>query len=181
MKCFGFSKREIVGLGSILLIIFCATALNLRVSIRKGRDSQRKADLRRISDVLGEYNQDFGIFPFSDKGRIVACVSPEGELDEQGKPILVPCEWAFDGISPYIEALPSDIHHGQGARYYYLSNGKRFQIYASLESSTEPEYDPKIVARNLACGNRVCNFGLALGKTPLDKSIEEYENEMRDQ
>ena len=79
----------------------------------------------------------------------------------------------------YLERIPSDPKHDEGARYYYVSNGRRFQIYASLEGRDEDEFSEAILARNLPCGKEICNFGLAYGKTPLDKSLEEYENELR--
>jgi len=37
----------------------------------------------------------------------------------------------------------------------------------------------KIVKRNISCGVKVCNYGRSYSTTPLDKSLEEYENEIR--
>jgi hypothetical protein len=48
-----------------------------------------------------------------------------------------------------------------------------------LESKEEAEYNEAINKRNLSCGNSICNFGLASGDTPLTKTIEEYEYELK--
>src|SRR5258708_7887717 len=78
-----------------------------------------------------------------------------------------------------IKNLPKDPGTPQGFSYLYLTDGKFFQLYASLEGKTdEAEYNPKINALNLKCGNFICNFGKASGSVPLDKSIEVYENEL---
>ncbi|MBI3443670.1 hypothetical protein HY008_03285 [Candidatus Woesebacteria bacterium] len=77
-------------------------------------------------------------------------------------------------------SLPHEPNEREGAKYLYLTNRRRFQVYASLEGADEAEYDARIVARDLNCGTRICNFGLASGQTPLEKSIEEYENEINE-
>ena len=180
---FRFTKSEGISVLAILGIIGVAMILNLQVSYRRGRDAQRKTDIRNIYDALQKYQNDFGAFPFSEEGKIVAC---NGQVDEKNTIRFSPCEWYKDSLKDqfdpdypaYIVTLPGDPQQGKGAYYYYLSNGKHFQIYATLESSSEDEYDPAIVERQLPCGNRICNFGRSDGQTPLDKSLEEYENEL---
>ena len=171
----------------ILLGIVVASYPNLKLSLRRGRDMQRKNDIRMVSDSLVRYASDFDAFPLSSEGKVVACKGPETKKDKKGKITgLVPCQWGKDaladifdpGSAPYIEALPSDPLGEKGVSYAYFSDGKLFQIYASLEGTEEAEFDQKIVARGLACGTEICNFGLGYGATPLDKSIEEYENEL---
>jgi len=185
IRLLGFDKREQSSVLIILSVLSIVIAANMRIAVRKARDVQRKADIRAISDALTKYYNEFGFFPLGgDDGSIVAC---KGELDEDGIPEFRSCKWGWEGLrdifdesyAPYIKVLPPDPQHGKGARYKYISNGKRFQIYASLENTEEPEYDSSIMERNISCGDRVCNFGLAFGDTPLDKSIEEYENEVR--
>ncbi len=161
----------------ILLTIIAASLINFKIAFRKSRDNQRKNDIRDIYDTLMKYQHEVGSFPLSQDGKIVAC---GGELDEKGILHLRPCEWYKDSLLPYLSLVHGDPQQGQGAFYYYLSNGKHFQIYGALESREEDEYEPKVVARDLPCGNRICNFGRSDGTTPLDKSLEEYENELRE-
>lgn len=186
MRAFlGFNKAESIAVTAILLILGMVVYSNLAVAQRRSRDSQRKSDIRTIHDGLVKYQNDFGHFPASLDGKIVACGT---EKDNDGLPILIPCEWGWDSLRDvadpaypaYITKLPSDPNHGQGKRYYYISNQKRFQIYTALESAEEAEYNTSVIARNLPCGNQDCNAGLAFSTTPIERSIENYEEELRE-
>lgn len=179
-----FNKEELIGVSIILFLIFLVTGINLRISIRRSRDSQRKADIRAISNALDRYQNDFGFFPFSSpEGEILGC---RAKLDELGFPVFERCVWGQDALKDpsdpdfpaYIQILPIDPQNKQEVSYLYASNSKRYQIFASLESKNEDEYNSVIEARGLNCGTRVCNFGLSHSNTPLDKSIQEYENEL---
>jgi len=187
-----FTKKESFWLLTILILIVAASLYNFRLSLRRARDAQRKADLGQIYNALGAYQSDFGFYPPALDGQIVACKKPGVEVSKIDKEevdlmdIFRPCQWGQDAFRdvfdpnypPYLEVLPADPHQKQGASYSYFSNGSRFQLYASLEGEDEEEFQGVIAERNLACGVRICNFGRASGITPLDKSIEEYENEL---
>ncbi len=188
---FGFSKKDFVSVALIFAFLIIAIVLNLQVSMRKNRDLQRKNDIRAIHDALFSYQNDFGRFPLSDsEGRVLACINDMSNVktDSFGNVIYDACEWgkdslgdAFDEDYPkYLNTLPSDPLPKSGRKYFYQATESRFQIYTSLESSQEPEYNESIVSRNLPCGSKICNAGRAFEITPLDKSIEEYENELRE-
>lgn len=179
-----FTRKEITGLSVIMVVLLFFMLFNFSISERKARDSQRKQDVRDIANALEAYRDDFGSFPASDNGKIVGCDT--GKKDNLGMPILRACNWGEDffgnsvdtKVRKYLERIPVDPRNSQGMSYYYLSDGRFFQLFASLEGEDEAEYDRVIIARNLVCGNKICNFGLASSHTPLDKSIEEYENEI---
>jgi len=185
---FGFSKRETVAILTILAVLIVALSVNLKIAVRKRRDAQRKSDIREIQVALGKYYDDFGFVPLSsENGEIKACLPKEGPVkDEKGSPIFVACKWGLDKLADqgdpnypaYMEKLPRDPSAGQGFEYFYLSNGKDFQLFAALEGKSEAEYDPKIEARGIVCGTKLCNFGLASFDLPLDKTLEEYENKL---
>jgi hypothetical protein len=92
---------------------------------------------------------------------------------------LVPCNWGAEDFTDlitgkvYVSKLIRDPDYQKGANYLYFSDGARYQLYASMEGMDEAELDPTIIARNLMCGNRVCNIGRSYG-VPIDTSIEEY-------
>jgi hypothetical protein len=185
MKFLQFTKIERNFLIITFALVFVFTSVNLIVAKRKSRDVQRKADIRRISNAIEQYKSDFGFLPDSADGQIVACEPVT--TDSYGVVSFSPCQWAFDSLQdlsdpdypPYLDKIPSDPHHGRGVRYLYVASNKNFQVFASLEGRSEAEYDPAIEARGLSCGNRICNFGLS-PTVPLDKSIQEYENELGD-
>lgn len=173
------SKEEKKVTVLILFVLLVAIAINLGHSERKARDNQRKQDIRNIASALSRYNDDFAAYPPAIDGRIGACGNAGA---------LAGCRWGEDAIldisdpayPPYLVRIPVDPQNSQGIFYLYLSNEKRFQLFASLEGEDEAEYNPRIVARNLSCGVKLCNFGLS-GGTPLEKSIEEYENEINEE
>jgi hypothetical protein len=193
-----FTKKELFRVFLIFAVVFAVTGVNLRASLRRARDAQRKGDLGQISNVLGKFFNDYGFFPPSEDGKIKMCKGDNfdsviQEVKEK-KPFdrelffsgLRSCEWGKDGIEdildpispPYIKVLPSDPKQDEGISYYYLSNAARFQVYAYLEGGKdETGYDAGIVARNLPCGIKICSFGKSYG-VPVDKSIEYYEKEL---
>lgn len=185
MKFLGYSKNEAFIVAVIIFGIITATVVNLKTSYRRSRNVTRKNDIRTIHDGLIAYRDDYANFPESDQGKIVACF---GGVDTENNPQRVICEWARDPLPDlfnmnkadnYLRTLPSDPKHIEGRRYLYLSNGRYFQLYGSLEGSDEDEYRQDVVKRDLKCGDEICNFGRSSDNAPLEKSIEEYENELR--
>lgn len=198
-----FTKIEFRATVLILLTIFLVTFKNLKISERKARDFQRRDDLTQIFNALHRFHDDFGFFPPSQDGKILACkgerfnealrgvdIKDESKRLEVYLANLVPCEWGQDALRdlsddnylPYIKVLPSDNFKGGKYAYYYLSNKRVFQLYAYLEGgSSEIGFKEKILDRGLPCGGSFCNYGRsAFGKTPLDMTLEEYEKELRE-
>lgn len=195
-----FSRQEAFVVALLVLFVASLTIFNLNISIRRARDAQRKADLGAISDALDKYYEDFGFFPPSVEGKILACKGDNftQNFEEIRKAevfdrtaffaILVPCDWGKDGFrdatddsyEPYLTTVPQDPKKPEGADYLYLSNTLRFQLFAHLEGEkSETGYDQGIVKRNLTCGTGfICNFGKSFGETPLNQSIEDYEQEL---
>jgi type II secretory pathway pseudopilin PulG len=196
-----FTKNEAIGVGVILSVIVVISFFNFRVSLRRARDAQRRADLGAISNALHEYKEDYGFVPpATDEGKILACkgnnfdevMNEMKELEKFDRNIffsgLRACEWGQDGLldltkvntPSYIKIISRDPHHDQGTRYLYLSNLNRFQIYAYLEGEeSEDGYSKMIVERVLKCGDKICNFGKSLNITPVEISIEEYELQLQ--
>ncbi len=186
-----FAKSELIALFIIFIVLIAISAPNFATSIVKSRDQARKDDLGSIFGALSNYYQDFGQFPKSSlDGKIVACKSnnEEPKFDTKGRLIvnLIPCEWGKDSIvdlTPgsskiYVSPLPRDPDFlTRGTTYMYFSDGVRYQIYGSLENHDWDEYDTNIIARNIMCGKKICNFGRSMG-TPLNISIEEYERQL---
>lgn len=180
-----FSRPEIRAVALIFLVLIAVSIPNFMISLRRARDQVRKDDMGGLQKQLGEYLADFGTFPAaSDDGRIVACKKPGDtvEVDKMGKLIVnfIPCDWGKDALvnlTPgsnkiYIPLLPREPDYQKGVSYRYLSDGQHAQILVALEGKDEPEYDEKIIARGVMCGNVVCNAGRAYG-CPTNKSFEQ--------
>lgn len=194
-----FTSKEVWVTLVTLASIVTLSLYNFGLALRRARDAQRIADINAVSNALNKFLADFGFFPYAEDGKIVACKSDnfdelvvEVKQADKLKPdayltLLKPCDWGksefrdlLDASYPaYLTTLPQDPQFSKGSSYIYLSNGTRYQLYASLEGEDgEDQYNQGVVSRQLDCGTRVCNFGKALGETPLDKTIEEYENEL---
>lgn len=184
-----FTKTEVISLLVIFLILIGISIPNFMVSLRRARDQVRKDDMGALEHGLGDYFADFRSFPLSSNdGKIVACKNPGDQvtLDKTGRLVvnLIPCEWGRDAIvdltpgsnKEYIHILPREPNYLKGATYQYFSDGQRFQIFVSLEGKDEPEYDPKIIARNIICGNVICNAGRSYGCS-IYKTLQECELE----
>lgn len=194
-----FTKEEIRITGIILTVLVVVSLLNFRVALRRGRDADRKTSLGEVYSALNQYQNDFGFFPPSTTdGKIVACkredidyekgisLSTKKTRSELLLEIFAPCEWGKDSLADitdptypsYISTLPKDPYSQKGG-FFYVSNTEEFQLYGALEGKNEAEYDESITFLGLSCGERICNFGKATGAVPLDKTLEEYENERR--
>jgi hypothetical protein len=194
-----FDKSELLAIFVILLLVGAVTAVNMNIALRRSRDAQRRGDLSALSEALDSFLSDYGFLPPSEGGRIKFCKGDnykqvmsalkEKEYFDRNLYLsgLRPCEWGVDGLEglldgkrSYLKTIPSDPKYKDGVSYYYLSNTKRYQIYAYLEGEKdETGYDESIVSRNLPCGVKICSYGKSFSDTPLDKSIEEYEDDLR--
>lgn len=194
-----FTKNEYIISGGIFILVIFITVLNLNIAVRRSRDVQRRADLGAISDALAKYNEDFGYFPPSIKGMLKACKGENFEsvvVDIKDDPVFDRkklftgfrgCNWGEDELrdpfdqayEPYLVIIPQDPSKADGISYLYISNENLFQIYAYLEGEeSEQGFNESIIRRGLMCGNNICNFGKSYHDIPLDKSIEEYEEEL---
>lgn len=149
-----FSKKESFAVFTILLVIFILSFFNYRIALRRGRDNERENDLGDIAKVLEKYREENSIYPPSLN---------DPELAKIGR-------------------IPEDPGTVSGYSYFYRTDGKYYQLYTSLEGKDDEDlYNPVIENLKLMCGKFICNYGRAPGNVPLDKSIEEYENEIKNE
>lgn len=147
-----FSKKESIVVFLILFVIFVLSYFNYQTALRRGRDNARENDLSDIARVLEKYHDENSIYPAS---------LADPELRKFGH-------------------VPQDPGSTSGFSYLYITNGRFYQVYTSLEGKEDEDlFNPQIEKLNLKCGNFVCNYGKAPGNVPLDKTLEEYENEIK--
>jgi general secretion pathway protein G len=127
----GFTLLELLVVMAILALL---VGLGLRTfgSIQqKSRDTKRKQDLASISKTLELYYNDFGHYPLSDNGQMLACGEAAAEACVFGD------VWQDSSNSTlYMSKLPQDPGGGQ---YYYLADelGRQYQLFAYLENSED--------------------------------------------
>lgn len=120
----------------------------MNISIRLGRDNQRKNDMSVLQKALDLYLQRHAEFPTSIDGKIAACKGP----------IYIPCEWGKDKFEN-VSTLPRDPSSDTGREYLYLSNTKGYAVYIALEGKDEAEYTKAVEDLGLHCGDEICNYG----------------------
>lgn len=182
------NKEESFVIAFVLVVIMALTFVNLQISFRRSRDFQRKEDVNSLSFNLFRFHEEFGFYPpSSEKGEVLACKKDDLPEDTTNIPLdelYAPCRYGFDALQdltdltrePYMRALPSDPDTDKGVSYFYVSNLKEFQFLTALEGEDEAEYNLKVRARGLPCGNQICNYGKGSSNLPLDKELPKIVN-----
>jgi len=148
----GFSLSELLIVLTIagLLIIWLLTNLNPQALIGKGKDSRRKADLKKIQIALEDYYSDHDCYPTS--------------LPDCGSPFL-------PGQVPYyLNPLPCD---PDGKDYYYVPGPgncpRSYQIYVNLNNLNDPEIEK--IGCSEGCGPAgvaAFNYGVSSSNVALE-------------
>ncbi|OGM84066.1 hypothetical protein A2376_00570 [Candidatus Woesebacteria bacterium RIFOXYB1_FULL_47_31] len=116
----GFTLIELLVAISIIAIISTVLLANFNAARERGRDAQRKADLRNISTALRIYYNDYGVYPASgtdaNAGKIRACgqsTSPGPFICEYGS------AWTADSKT-LMSTLPKDPLSSQAYQYIQI-------------------------------------------------------------
>ncbi|OGG13552.1 hypothetical protein A2875_01570 [Candidatus Gottesmanbacteria bacterium RIFCSPHIGHO2_01_FULL_46_14] len=153
-KQYGFTLLELMVVIVILGVLSMIGISAFTSSQIRSRDTKRKADLANFQKSLEFYYNDYNSFPLSDAEGQIICqtdgtVCPWGEqfADEKG--------------TIYMIRLPKE---GSGSRrYFYISDGIDYRVYALLENTEDSGLITPGVATNCAAsGSSVdCNYGIA--------------------
>lgn len=124
----GFTLIEllvVIGIISILIAFLMANFVGVR---QRGRDGQRKSDLRQIQTALELYRSDNGVYPLT--AAFPAC----------GSSLM------GTGATPptYMKKIPCD--PTSAGSYSYTSDGNTYTLYACLENANDKEKDSTKVA-----------------------------------
>lgn len=145
----GFTLVELLVVMAILGVLVTLVAGGFRSSQARGRDAERKSDLKNIANALELYYSDYGVYP--------ASLSWGTEFT--------------DGRTVYFKTLPQDI--ATGATYYYrvpdTPTNQKFQLFAHLENSKDPDCINANCAApgvSYSCGTgKNCNFAITSPNT----------------
>jgi len=125
----GFTLIELLVVMAILSVLTVIVTGTFTSSMRRGRDSRRKDDLRSVSNALETYYNDKGVYPTGVGGVMVGC----GALDAEY------CSWGGEFEDQYgtlyMVLIPEDPLETQ--RYYYVSGGTNYKLYAKMENTLD--------------------------------------------
>lgn len=133
----GFTLIELLVTISIIAIISTVLLANFNAARERGRDAQRKADLKNISTALRLYYNDYGAYPASgagaNLGKIVGCT--------QSIPAPFTCEygsrWSIDGKT-LMSTLPKDPLPSQAYSYLQVDLDD-YTLTACLENPSDED------------------------------------------
>lgn len=171
----GFTLVELLVVMAIIGILSTVAVGAFRVSQIRGRDAQRKSDLKQIANALELYLQDHGTYPPSSSGQILGCTAPSGACSWGSGEFRDTAGTVYQKIVPkdpsYVSSDPSS------PRYYYVADSvggyKKYKIFARLEN---PEDKNCLIsgcdsnADAQTCGANLCNFAVTSTNTTAASS-----------
>ncbi|HVT01055.1 MAG TPA: type II secretion system protein [Patescibacteria group bacterium] len=116
----GFTLIELLVVISIISILAALLMANFVGIRQRGRDAQRKSDLRQIQSALELYRSDNGSYPTTlGSGNCGSTLSQNSVTYMQ----KIPCDPLSKG------------------NYSYTSDGNTYTIYACIENENDPDKD----------------------------------------
>ncbi len=131
----GFTLIELLLVITIIVIVIGVAAVSYTTILRNGRNSQRKSDLKKISQALEAFYSDNKYYP-SDTD-FVGCLTGSSCTLINGKP----------STNVYLQSIPAD-PQGSSSDYQYLPNkdstfpGVDWQGYSLTALKYEPVPSP---------------------------------------
>lgn len=146
-----FTLLELLLVIAVIAILSMFALSTGRESLKRGRDTQRKSDIKNVAAALEIFYSNYGVYPASDGfGNILAC--PYSSVTSSG----TLCVWGISEFSDnqgtiYFNRLPVDPDASQNYFYEPSLDQDSFAIYADLEV----EYDAD--SARLGCTGGVCS------------------------
>jgi len=129
VKSKAFTLIELLVVISLIGVLTTLVLANLNAARERGRDAQRKADVRNIQTALRLYYNDLGGYPASNIGQILGCGSGGTSACSWG------AEWSA-GTMVYMSTLPTDPL--PGVDYYYVQTDEEtYTLSACLENTSD--------------------------------------------
>lgn len=165
-----FTLVELMVVMAIIGILATLIVGGFRSSQLRGRDAQRKSDLKQLANALELFWADYGKYPAASSGKIAACSY------NRSTGVGSPCDWgdttdSFSDTRPvtYMNIIPKDPSKSLYYWYVVSASGDKFQLFARLENTQ----DKSIVAGlSQLCGTSTnCNFAVTSTNAKATDSI----------
>lgn len=138
-----FTLLELMIVIVILGVLAAMISGNYITSLKKGRDSQRKAELEQVQKSVEMYYEDYKSYP--------STISFGGQLCHP------------DGCSTkiYMEKVPNDPSSGMNYQYCVDASNTKYQLYAKLENANDSKTIAPTKLENCTADCPNCNYGIA--------------------
>jgi len=176
----GFTLVELLVVMAIIAILATLIVGGFRSSQMRGRDAERKSDLKQISSALEIFYSDYGKYPPASGTQVAACSY------NPGTGAAGACTWGtgefkdVDGSgntkTTYFKTIPKDPASGQTYVYKVSGTQNKYQLYAHLENTQ----DKNCIGGNCVvvpgitdtCGGTlVCNFAVTSVNTTATETL----------
>lgn len=139
-----FTLIELLIAMAIMGILATVGLVSFRTAQMRGRDTERKSDLKQISNALELYYSDYGEYYPSNL--------PWGSEFKDAKG------------TTYIKIVPED--PGPGTYIYDFSPlHNKYRLFAHLENTEDKNINADLVSAGVDCGGVVCNFSITSPNT----------------
>lgn len=148
LKSFGFTLIELLIAMAIIGILATVGLGSFRTAQMRGRDTERKSDLKQIANALELYFSDYRRYPLTD----------------------LPWDTEFKDIkdTTYMKVVPVD--PGGGTYVYRVSStGNKYQLFTHLENTEDKNINPAIT---VSCGTVTCNFSITSPNTSPTETLD---------
>jgi prepilin-type N-terminal cleavage/methylation domain-containing protein len=137
----GFTLVELLVVIAILGVLVTIGLVSFRSSQARGRDAQRKSDLKQIASSLELYFSDYNKYPDA---------------------LAFGAEFT-DGKTVYFKSLPKDPVSELSYLYRVVDSpsNQKFQLFAHLENNK----DINLIETTYTCGTSLCNFSITSANT----------------
>lgn len=150
-KSYGFTLIELLVVMAIIGVLVALGAGNFRTAQMRGRDVQRKSDLKNVSNALELYYSDYKKYP---DATAIDLTSGSDEFT--------------DGKTTYFKALPRDPSNNFEYVYRIVDVGppatnQKYQLFAHLENTEDQDLMTGIT--RTCGGTTLCNFAITSANT----------------
>lgn len=157
----GFTLVELLVVMAIIGVLAALAVGSFRTAQMRGRDAQRKSDLKQISHALELFYSDYGRYPDASGTTIAACPYPAGSSCTWGT-----AEFSDSRGTTYFKMMPKDPTSNFNYVYRVVPNSsnQKYQLFAKLENSQDKDLDLTITV-NTCGGTGNCNFAVTSANT----------------
>lgn len=159
----GFTLVELLIVMSIIGVLATLIGGNFLSAQIRGRDAQRKSDLKNVAQALEIFFSDYNKYPSDNGSQIGGCQYNPATGDGPA------CAWGTgefsDGKTVYMKTVPKDPSGGKNYLYRIVpgSNNQKYQLFARIENNQDPDI---VGGLSYPCGTGIsCNFAITSTNT----------------